>query len=98
MKETPTNKRSVLRKRGTTYEKFKKGSSNRRQGSKGTIKESGENDYTVLRIINRYKKGVGTATLMEKTGYNQKKIANIVFKLKTQGKITSVGMGVYVKA
>ena len=53
---------------------------------------------TVLRIINRYKKGVGTATLMEKTGYNQKKIANIVFKLKKQGKITSVGMGVYVKA
>ncbi len=52
---------------------------------------------TVLRIINRYKKGVGTATLMEKTGYNQKKIANIVFKLKKQGKITSVGMGVYVK-
>jgi len=53
---------------------------------------------TVLRIINRYKKGVGTATLMEKTGYNQKKIANIVFKLRKQGKITSVGMGVYVKA
>jgi putative endonuclease len=53
---------------------------------------------TVLRIINRYKKGVGTAILMEKTGYNQKKIANIVFKLKKQGKITSVGMGVYVKA
>jgi len=52
---------------------------------------------TVLRIINRYKKGVGTATLMEKTGYNQKKIANIVFKLKKQDKITSVGMGVYVK-
>lgn len=53
---------------------------------------------TVLRIINRYKKGVGTATLMEKTGYNQKKIANIVFKLKKQGKIATVGMGVYVKA
>ena len=53
---------------------------------------------TVLRIINRYKKGVGTATLMKKTGYNQKKIANIVFKLSKQGKITSVGMGVYVKA
>jgi hypothetical protein len=53
---------------------------------------------TVLRLINRYKKGVGTATLMKKTGYNQKKIANIVFKLKKQGKITSVGMGVYIKA
>ena len=53
---------------------------------------------TVLSIIKRYKKGVGTAALMEKTGYNQKKIANLVFKLRKQGKITSVGKGVYLKA
>ena len=52
---------------------------------------------TVLAIINRYKKGVGTAALMEKTGYNQKKIANLVFKLRKQGKIKSVDKGVYVK-
>ena len=53
---------------------------------------------TVLGIINRSKKGVNTATLMEKTGYNQKKIANLVFKLKKQGKIKSAGKGVYLKA
>ena len=53
---------------------------------------------TVLVIINRYKKGVGMAALMEKTGYNQKKIANLVFKLRKQGKIKSVDRGVYVKA
>jgi len=53
---------------------------------------------TVLAIINRYKKGVGTAALMEKTGYNQKKIANLVFKLRKQGKIKSVAKGVYLKA
>ena len=53
---------------------------------------------TVLSIIKRYKKGVGTAALMEKTGYNQKKIANLVFKLRKQGKIKSVDKGVYVKA
>jgi hypothetical protein len=53
---------------------------------------------TVLAIINRYKKGVGTAALMEKTGYNQKKIANLVFKLRKQGKIKTVVKGVYVKA
>ncbi len=53
---------------------------------------------TVLAIINRYKKGVGMAALMEKTGYNQKKIANLVFKLRKQGKIKSVAKGVYVKA
>ncbi len=52
---------------------------------------------TVLSIIQRYKKGVGNAALMEKTGYNQKKIANLVFKLRKQGKIKSVAKGVYVK-
>jgi hypothetical protein len=53
---------------------------------------------TVLAIIRRSKKGVGMAALMEKTGYNQKKIANLVFKLRKQGKIKSVDKGVYVKA
>jgi hypothetical protein len=53
---------------------------------------------TVLAIINRSKKGVGMAALMDKTGYNQKKISNLVFKLKKQGKIKSVAKGVYVKA
>jgi hypothetical protein len=40
---------------------------------------------TVLAIIKRSKKGVGTAALMEKTGYNRKKIANLVFSLGKQG-------------
>ncbi len=53
---------------------------------------------TVLAIINKSKKGVNTATLMEKTGYDQKKIANLVYKLKKQGKIKSVKKGVYLKA
>ena len=53
---------------------------------------------TVLAIINRSKKGVNTATLMERTGYDQKKIANLVYKLKKQGKIKSVNKGVYLKA
>jgi predicted Rossmann fold nucleotide-binding protein DprA/Smf involved in DNA uptake len=52
----------------------------------------------VLAIINRSKKGVNTATLMERTGYDQKKIANLVYKLKKQGKIKSVNKGVYLKA
>ena len=53
---------------------------------------------TVLAIIKRSKKGVGTAALMEKTGYNQKKISNLVYKVKKQGKIKSFRKGVYVKA
>jgi hypothetical protein len=53
---------------------------------------------TVLAIIKNSKKGVNMAVLMEKTDYNQKKIANLVFKLRKQGKIKSVDRGVYVKA
>ena len=52
---------------------------------------------TVLGIINKSKKGVDTATLMEKTGYDKKRVANLVYKLKKQGKIKSVGRGVYLK-
>jgi predicted Rossmann fold nucleotide-binding protein DprA/Smf involved in DNA uptake len=53
---------------------------------------------TVLAIIKKSKKSVGMAALMEKTGYNQKKISNLVYKLGKQGKIKSVSKGVYVKA
>ena len=52
---------------------------------------------TVLNIINRSKKGVDSAALMKKTGFNQKKIHNIVYKLKKQGKVKSVGNGVFLK-
>lgn len=52
---------------------------------------------TVLTIISRSKKGVNTATIKEKTGYNQKKVANIIYKLKKQGRIKTAQKGVYVK-
>ncbi|GAI88538.1 unnamed protein product [marine sediment metagenome] len=53
---------------------------------------------TAFGFIKRYKKGVSTAALMEKTGFDQKKVYNIIYKLNTLGKIKSVGKGVYVKA
>ncbi|MEA1948601.1 MAG: hypothetical protein U9N83_15005 [Thermodesulfobacteriota bacterium] len=52
---------------------------------------------TVLKIINRSKKGVSPAIISEKTGFAPKKVHNIVYKLKKQGKIKSVGKGVYLK-
>jgi hypothetical protein len=52
----------------------------------------------VLTVIGRAKKGAGTAAIKEKTGYNQKKVANIIFKLKKQGKIKTLEKGVYTKA
>ena len=52
---------------------------------------------TVLKIISRSKKGVSPATISEKTGFALKKVHNIVYKLKKQGKIRSVGRGLYLK-
>ncbi len=52
----------------------------------------------VLKIINRSKKGVNAATLMAKTGFNQKKISNIIQRIYKQGKITRVGKGIYMRA
>ena len=52
----------------------------------------------VFAIINRSKKGVDTAALMKKSGFDRKKIANMVYKLGKQGKIKSIQKGVYLKA
>ena len=50
----------------------------------------------LLAIINRFKKGVDTATLMKKTGFNQKKVRNMLNRTYKQGKITRVEKGIYV--
>ena len=50
----------------------------------------------VLNIINRSKKGVDTATLMIKTGFDRKKITNIIHRSFKAGKIKKTDRGVYV--
>jgi len=50
----------------------------------------------VIKIINKSKDGVDAATLVKKTGFNAKKIQNILFRTHKQGKIKRVGKGVYV--
>ncbi len=53
---------------------------------------------TVLNIIEKSRKGVDVASLQKETGFTTKKIHNIVYKLKKQGKIISESKGVYKKA
>jgi predicted Rossmann fold nucleotide-binding protein DprA/Smf involved in DNA uptake len=52
----------------------------------------------MLKIINRSKKGVDIKTLIEKTGFNQKKVTNILQRTFKQGKVKRVGKGIYVGA
>ena len=53
---------------------------------------------TVFNIIAGLKNGTDTAGLVKKSGFDKKKVANIIFKLKKQGKISSPKKGLYVKA
>ena len=65
-----------------------------------TKKASGEPTAyaTILAIIRRSRTGVNTAQLKAKTKYDDKKIANLIYKAKKQGKIVSISKGVYKKA
>lgn len=51
----------------------------------------------VFGIIAKARKGVDTATIKEKTAFNDKKIWNAINRLKNQGKIKSARKGIYVK-
>lgn len=53
---------------------------------------------TVLKIIKRYKKGVGISELKEKTRFEDRKIRNVLHHLTEQGKIKKVGLGIYARA
>ncbi len=53
---------------------------------------------TVLAIIKRSRKAVDKATLINKTGFEGRKVGDIIYRLKKQGKIKSERKGLYVKA
>jgi len=52
----------------------------------------------VLNIIKRSKKGIDVPTLMKKTGFEEKKVRNIVTRAYGQKKIKRSGRGIYVRA
>jgi putative endonuclease len=52
----------------------------------------------VLKIIKRSKKGVDVASLMKKTGFNEKKVWNILHRTYKQGRIKRLDRGKYIGA
>ena len=52
----------------------------------------------VVKIIKRSQKGVDVPTLAKKTGFEDKKIRNILFRASKQGKIKKAARGIYVGA
>ena len=52
----------------------------------------------VLDIVRRYQDGVGFAEIQLQTGYGEKKLRNIIFRLNKLGKIKRKQRGIYVEA
>lgn len=53
---------------------------------------------TILSVIKRSRKGVDTAALTKNTGLEGRKIWDITYRLKKQGKIKKDRKGLYLKA
>ncbi|MES0350448.1 MAG: hypothetical protein ABUK19_06980 [Desulfobacteria bacterium] len=70
-----------------------KGASRKKQARRGRAKMTATEK--VLSVMRRSSRGVDIAGLKAKTGFEDKKIRNIVFRLTKQGTIRRAGRGVY---
>jgi len=51
-----------------------------------------------LEVIKRFRKGVGFADIQERTGFEEKKLRNIIYRLHKIGKIVRKTRGLYIAA
>ena len=51
---------------------------------------------TVLDVIKHFKKGVGFKEIQDKTGYEDKKLRNIIYRLNNLGQIERISRGKYI--
>ena len=49
----------------------------------------------VLGVTKKYKNGVGFKEIQSQTGFDEKKIRNIIFRLDKLGKIKRINRGIY---
>jgi hypothetical protein len=91
VKKTPAKKKAAVKKASA-----KKTTSNQKAEPKADANSSTAID-TVVGLIQKSKSGVDVETLISKTGYDAKKISNLVYKAKKRGDIKSGAKGIYVK-
>ncbi|MGE0085290.1 MAG: hypothetical protein AB7S75_12820 [Desulfococcaceae bacterium] len=56
---------------------------------------SGAAAEAVMEIIREYENGVGFAEILQRSGFEQKKLRNLIFRLKKTGKIECPARGIY---
>ena len=69
--------------------------SNTKNSTKSAAATASDN---VLEIVGRYKDGIGFSEIQLQSGYDQKKLRNIIFRLNKLGKIKRKQRGIYIEA
>jgi hypothetical protein len=92
--EKERNKKSLSRTPAKNPKTTKTASTKRKAAKGGSDGKSAIGQ--VLAIVKRSKKGVDVSTVMKKTGFNDKKVRNILFRLSAADKIKRAARGIYV--
>jgi len=53
---------------------------------------------SALEVIKRFRKGIGFADIQARTGFEEKKLRNIIYRLHKMGKIVRKSRGLYIAA
>ncbi|RPJ81764.1 MAG: hypothetical protein EHJ94_03660 [Deltaproteobacteria bacterium] len=94
VKKTVAKKAPAKKKPAVKKAPVKKTASNQKVDAKADASTAID---TVVGIIQKSKSGVDVETLITKTGFDAKKISNLVYKAKKRGDIKSGAKGIYVK-
>ena len=99
-KKKAVKKARVVKKAAAKKAPAKKKAAARKAPAKKAVAEKKTSEVTatdkILQIVKRSKKGVDVPTLKKKTGFDDKKVRNIVFRASKEGKIKKSGRGIYV--
>jgi hypothetical protein len=74
------------------------GKGRRNPGTKDTTKQTlNTASDLILAVIQRHKDGIGFSDIQFQTGFGEKKLRNIIFRLNKMGKIKRKSRGIYVE-
>ena len=91
-KKTKKAKRKTVKAKARRVVAAKKAVPRKKAAKKTTSTEQ------ILKIIKRSRKGVNVPALKAKTGFEDKKVRNIIFRASKEGKIKKIGRGIYIGA
>jgi predicted transcriptional regulator len=86
----------LLKSTGGPAKRGRPESSKNNRGKKGKGRSGSTAVNQVFEVIKGFKQGAGLPDIKEKTGFDEKKVRNIIFRLNKNGVIKRQSRGVYV--